>query len=543
MPPFFRTRVALWLALPVGALLSLAFAPFDLWPVAWLCPAYLFLMWHGASPRRAAQAGFAFTAGTYLAGTYWLYHSIHVIGHAPFVLTLFVMFALVAVMAAYSAFTGYALTRWFGIGAVQGSAAVPDSGGAAAGSDTRDQPILAAAAVTRQGWLPALHFLLLLPAAWTVLEWFRGWFLSGFPWLALGYTHIDTPLAGFAPVGGVYSMSFLIAVCAGALGAVWRGGMGVRLVATGTIVSIWLAGFVLTKQVWTQPLDGTVSVAIVQGAVPQEMKWSPEMRDATIDLYRDLTRPHLGADIIVWPEAALPALAHELIDVLSEQWTQASEKGSALVLGQVRYDIDSRTYHNAVLALDEEPQWYAKRRLVPFSEFFPVPEWVRGWLRGMDLPYSGFEAGGSDQRALDAGGQKLAASICYEDSYASDQLPMLAEATLLVNVTNDAWFGDSTAAYQHLQISRTRALEAGRMLLRAANDGISAIIGADGRIVASLPRFVPGVLSGDVQPRTGLTPYARGGNWPIVSLCMAILLAGSYRGHRQPLKSPRFISE
>ncbi|AMN46553.1 apolipoprotein N-acyltransferase [Steroidobacter denitrificans] len=537
MHAFFRTRTALWLALPVGALLSLAFAPFDLWPLAWLCPAYLFLMWHNACPRRAAQAGFIFTAGTYLAGTYWLYHSIHEIGHAPFLLTLLVMCALVTIMAAYSACIGYALTRWFGVGAA------PDDSGAAVRSDARDPPIFAAAASPRQGWLPGLHFMLLLPAAWTVLEWFRGWFLSGFPWLALGYTHIDTALAGFAPVGGVYSMSFLIALCAGALAAAWRGGTGIRLVALGTIASVWLAGLALTKQTWTQPLGGTVSVAIVQGAVPQEMKWSPEMRDATIDLYRDLTRPSLGADIIVWPEAALPALAHDLIDVLSEQWTQASDKGSALVLGQLRYDSDSRSYYNAVLALDEEPQWYAKRRLVPFSEFFPVPEWVRGWLRGMDLPYSGFQAGGRDQRALDAGGQKLAASICYEDSYGSDQLSMLEEATLLVNVTNDAWFGDSTAAYQHLQISRTRALEAGRMLLRAANDGISAIIAADGRIVASLPRFVPGVLSGNVQPRTGLTPYARGGNWPIVSLCMAILLTGLYRGRRQSLKSAGLTSE
>lgn len=535
MHPFFRTRTALWLALPVGALLSLAFAPFDLWPVAWLCPAYLFLMWHGASPRRAAQAGFAFTTGTYLAGTYWLYHSIHEIGRAPLLLTVFVMFALVAIMAAYSAFTGYALTRWFGVG--------QDVPSPAARTATHERPMPAGAQGYGQGWLPALRFMVLMPAAWTVLEWFRGWFLSGFPWLALGYTHIDTPLAGFAPVGGVYSMSFLVAVCAGALGAAWHGGAGVRLTAIGTIAAIWLVGFVLAKQTWTQPVDGAVSVAIVQGAVPQEMKWSPEQRDATIDLYRDLTQPYLGADIIVWPEAALPALAHELVDVLSEQWTRANEKGSALVLGQVRYDSDSGAYYNAVLALDEEPQWYAKRRLVPFSEFFPVPERVRGWLRGMDLPYSGFEAGGRNQRALDAGGQKLAASICYEDSYASDQLRMLEEATLLVNVTNDAWFGDSTAAYQHLQISRTRALEAGRMLLRAANDGVSAIIGADGRIVSSLPRFVPGVLSGDVQPRTGLTPYARGGNWPIVSLCVAILLTGLYRGRRQSLRLAGFTSE
>jgi len=253
------------------------------------------------------------------------------------------------------------------------------------------------------------------------------------------------------------------------------------------------------------------------------MKWSPEQRQATIDLYRDLTEPYLGRDLIVWPEAALPALAHELTDVLTRQWTAASEHGSALVLGQVRYEFGTKAYYNSVVALDQDVQWYAKRRLVPFSEFFPVPQWVRDWLRGMQLPYSGFKPGDAEQPALDAAGQKLAVTICYEDAYASEQLSVLREATLLVNVTNDAWFGDSTAAHQHLQISRMRALEAGRPLLRAANDGISAVIAADGRVERTLPRFVPGVLDAQVQPRTGLTPYARVGNWPIVLLCVFVL--------------------
>ncbi len=514
MHRFFLTGTALWLALPAGAALSLAFAPFDAWPLAWACPAYLFLLWQGATPKRAAQAGFAFTAGTYLAGTYWLYHSIHGIGQAPLLLTLFVMLALVAIMAAYTAFTGYALARWL---------APPGGLG----------PRLA----------PVLRLLLVFPAAWTLLEWFRGWFLSGFPWLALGYTHLDTPLAGFAPVGGVYAMSFAVALCAGALVVLLGEGMRARAAALALIAAVWLAGFVLARQTWTQPIDGPVSVAIVQGAVPQEMKWSAEQRDATIDLYRDLTRPHLGTDIILWPEAALPALAHELSEVLNREWTLASEQGSDLVLGQIRYDFDSQVYYNAVLALGDEPQWYAKRHLVPFAEFFPVPAWVRNWLRGMNLPYSGFRAGDSDQPALQAGGQKLAVTICYEDAYGSDQLRVLKDATLLVNVTNDAWFGDSTAAYQHLQISRTRALEAGRMLLRAANDGVSAIIGADGRIEATLPRFQPGVLTGNVQPRTGLTPYARGGNWPIVVTCLAILFIVQCRRQRQPVRLTESVSE
>jgi apolipoprotein N-acyltransferase len=176
---------------------------------------------------------------------------------------------------------------------------------------------------------------------------------------------------------------------------------------------------------------------------------------------------------------------------------------------------------------------------VPLAEFFPVPEWMRDWLKGMDLPYSGFEAGGDAQPALDAGDQKIGVTICYEDAYASDQLAVLKDATLLVNVTNDAWFGDSTAAHQHLQITRMRALEAGRTMLRAANDGISAIIGPDGRVTSTLPRFQPGVLTGSVQPRLGLTPYARFGNWPVIVLSLAILLGALALGARAALGSRR----
>jgi apolipoprotein N-acyltransferase len=477
------------LSLPVGAAVSLAFAPFNFWPLAIVCFAFLFLSWEGATPKQAAKRGFLFTAGTYLAGTYWLYHSIHTIGNAPIWLTLFVMAALVAIMSAYMAFVAYALKRW-----------VPAQG--------------------------ALRWLLVLPAAIVILEWFRGWFLSGFPWLALGYTQTDTWLAGLAPVGGVYTVSLAVTLCAGAVTALVLGDKNNRIAALAVIGIVWLLGLTLHDRDWTQRNGAPISVAIVQGAVPQSMKWEPEQRDKTIALYRDLTREHLGAKLIIWPEAALPGLSHELTDVLKEQWTAANAAGSALVLGQVHYDFEERVYFNAVLALDKEPQWYAKRRLVPFSEYFPVPQWVADWLQGMDLPYSGFKAGIDNQDALDAAGQKLALTICYEDAYASEQLEVLKTATLLVNVTNDAWFGDSTAAHQHLQISRMRALEAGRQLLRAANDGISAIIGPRGDVEKTFPRFKPGVLTGEVQPRVGLTPYANVGNWPVMIVSFLLLAAG-----------------
>lgn len=507
---FFASTLAVWLAMPLGAAVALAFAPFDFWPIAYAAMAFLFLAWADASPRRAAKIGFLFTAGTYLAGTYWLYHSIYEIGKAPLPLTLFVMFALVAIMGAYTAGLGYLVARWL----------VPRAATSPAGQHANDARTV-------------LSLLFAMPAAWVLLEWFRGWFLSGFPWLALGYTHLDTPVSALAPVGGIYTLSFAVAVCAGALAVIVRCRGRTRVWGIVALAVVWLAGLLLSLPQWTEPNGRTLSVAVVQGAVRQDLKWSPEQRDATIELYTTLTEPHLGADLIVWPEAALPALAHELVPVLEREWSKASERGSALVIGQLRYDFESNTYYNAVLALADEPQWYAKRRLVPFSEFFPVPDWVKEWLRGMKLPYSGFAAGEPDQPPLDAAGEKLGVTICYEDAYASDQLAVLREATLLVNVTNDAWFGDSTAAHQHLQISRMRALEAGRPLIRAANDGISAVIGADGRISHSLPRFQPGVLTATVEPHRGLTPYARVGNVPIVMLCALLVGATAWQSRRR----------
>ena len=482
-----KNRLAAWLALPVGALVSLAFAPFNWWPLGILGTAYLFALWHNAAPRRAALSGLLFTSGTFLAGTYWLYHSVYQIGHAPIALTIFVIVAIAGVMGGYTALLGYVIARW----------------------------------VRVQG---AFRWLVVLPAGIAVLEWFRGWFLSGFPWLALGYTQTDAPLAGFAPLLGVYGVTFAVALTAGAVVALLFGSANARVIAGSTLAALWIFGFVLWGREWTQPTGQPVTVAIVQGAVPQEMKWDQAQFEATLELYRSLTAPHLGANIIVWPESALAAPVHMLGGFLGPQWDAAKRSGSTLVLGQLRRDPRREIYYNAVLALGDEPQWYAKRRLVPLSEFFPVPEFVRDWLQGMDLPYSGFEAGGDSQPALDAAGQKLGITICYEDAYASDQLAVLKSATLLVNVTNDAWFGDSTAAHQHLQISRMRALEAGRTMLRAANDGISAIIGPDGRVTSTLPRFQPGVLTGSVQPRAGLTPYARVGNWPIIAFSCAVLL-------------------
>lgn len=510
MNPFFQSRYAPWLALPVGAALSLAFAPFGWWWLAVLCPAYLFYAWQYATPRVAAKFGFLFTAGIFLAGTYWLYHTIHEIGHAPAWIAIFLMFGMVAIIGGYCGLLGYTIARWLQVPPLPH----PEEG------DRKKSPW------GRQG-ASLLFSLLVVPAAWTLLEWFRGWFLSGFPWFAFGYSQTDTPLAGFAPIGGVYTMSLLVAVSAGAIVVLISGTTRARIIAALVVVAIWGTGAILRKQDWTQPIGSPLTVAIVQGAVPQDVKWSVEYRDSTLQLYHDLTRPHLGKDIILWPESALPDLPEQLREYLSFMRSATRAKGSTLITGLLHFGENEDDVRNGLLVLDGEMQWYDKRRLVPFGEFFPVPPFIREWMKLRSLPYTDLTPGARQQSALRAAGQKIGATICYEDAYGAEQLDVLKDATLLVNVTNDAWFGDTTAAAAHLQISRTRVMEAERPLLRAANDGISAIIDADGHVEKTLPRFQPGVLAGVVQPRIGLTPYARVGNWPVILLCLSMIGVGA----------------
>ncbi len=495
-------------ALLAGALLTLAFAPYDLWPLAVLCPAALMALWTRArQPREGAWLGFCFGLGLFSAGTWWLYISIRVFGQAPLWVALLVMGALVLIMAGWYALLGFAVLRLLPV---------------------------------RGPWT----FLAGMPAMWLLVEWCRGWFLSGFPWLSLGYSQIDTWLAGFAPVGGVYLLSALLLVAAGALVMLWRGTGRERLVALAVLLLPWPTGLALRGVEWTRPDAAPRTVAIVQGAISQDMKWLESNRQQILDEYARLHREALGAQLIVWPESALPDLANLLPRYIGGIWSASEEAGSAVLMGVTRFDDEAppgvEHYYNSVLALGEgEPAFYDKRHLVPFGEYFPVPAPVRNWLRLMSLPNSDFTAGRDEQPPLAVGGFTAAASICYEDAYPAALRRASRAANLLVNVTNDAWFGRSSARYQHLQITRMRAAEARRPLLRAANDGVSAVIGADGRIQASAPEFAPAVLRREVQARSGDTPYLVAGNWPII--CLAVLLAAFAVRRRRKLPRPPLV--
>jgi apolipoprotein N-acyltransferase len=489
-------------AFAAGALLACAFAPFGLWPLGVLSPAVLMWLWQDTTPRRAAWLGFWYHAGTFIAGTYWLYISIHIFGAAPIWVALLLMIGLVVIMGLYHAALGYSIARW-----------------------------LPARGLTR--WV------LGMPAAWLLIEWWRGWFLSGFSWLSLGYSQTDSWLGNFAPVVGVYGISALLLVCAGALVALVIGRGRERSIAAGVLIAPWVVGLLLGRIAWTHASGPPVTVAVVQGAIPQDIKWLDSNRQTTLDLYHNLTQRALGRRLIVWPESAPPDLANNLLPYIKQVYGEAHARGSGLVFGVVRADDQDR-YFNSVLAIDETISWYDKSHLVPFAEFFPVPAFVRAWLRLMSLPYSDFTRGARNQAPLAAGGLKLGATVCYEDAYGSSMLGVLHQADALVNVTNDAWFGHSTARHQHFQIARMRAMEAGRYLIRAANDGISGIIGPRGEVVARAPEFTPYVLESAVVPRTGLPPYARVGNWPVVLIAVLALAYGLWvRNHRgRPAASP-----
>ena len=277
------------------------------------------------------------------------------------------------------------------------------------------------------------------------------------------------------------------------------------------------------------------------GGDSADEKWLESNHDTTLNLYQTLTEKALGTQLIVWPESAPAGVANDLVPYISHLYSEAHTHGSALVLGVLRAeggatDDAAPRYFNSVLALDEKVSWYDKHHLVPFAEFFPVPSLVRSWLRLMSLPYSDFTPGAAEQPPLPAAHLQLGTTVCYEDAYGSSMLRVLRQADALVNVTNDAWFGHSSARHQHFQIARMRALEDGRYLVRAANDGISAVIGPHGEVIARAPEFRPLVLVSRIVPLRGLPPYAHVGNWLVVSLAALALAYGLWvrndRGRR-----------
>lgn len=496
----FKSSQPLWLFnLLAGLCMPLGFAPFSYWwllPLLLLVPLFTWPLVHG---RAAFKLGFMFGSGVFVSGTYWLYISVHVFGGSPLWLAVILMLGLVAIMALYFGLTAVLVSRLSG-----------------------DQ---ASFFVQLLVWL----------AAWVLLEWLRGWVLSGFPWISLGYALIDSPLSGYAPVLGVYGVSLTLLVVSMLLKLALQSASWRRLIPLGGALLVLGLGQLLTRVDWTEVVDSDVSVFLVQGSIEQDKKWLPENLYPTLQLYHDLTQPGLGADVIVWPEVSLPATRQQLPSFINQMHVQAEQSGSSLALGILDYDPATEAVRNSLLAIGDTQGIYAKRHLVPFGEYFPVPDFVREWMRLMSLPASDITAGDAEQPLLVLGGYPVASSICYEDAFASEQRSLFPDANFIVNVTNDAWFGDSIAAHHHLDIARIRSLESGRWQLRVANTGISAIIDSKGQLIGRLPQFEAATLAGSIEARSGLTPYLLTGDVPLMSLCLLILVFFELRRRRAVL--------
>lgn len=487
------------LATVAGALNTLAFAPYSFWPLAILSPLALYLLLRGLDARAAFRRGFAYGFGFWLSGVCWVYVSIHVYGYTPvpMAITLTLLFAAMLSLIFFAWWTSlYAhLTR----------------------------------SVLRPGLFVAL---------WVLAEWVRSWLFTGFPWLYQGYAFIDTPLAAYAPVGGVLLVSTLSVGIAVLLADIFLGTRRARLLALGIVAAITAGGFALAPVTWTTASGPARTVSMVQGNVPQDMKWLREMQQPTIDIYRGLTAGEWGRDLIIWPESAIPLFVHEALPLVDELRAQAHESGSGFITGMpyLYRRNDELVYHNSVLSLgDREVAMYHKVHLVPFGEVVPFAPLLRAiapFFSLTGIPLEGFTPGFDRQPPLPAAGMRLATFLCYEIVYADYVRQQAVTADVLLTVSNDGWFGDSHGPHQHFEIARMRSLETGRWLLRDTNTGITGIIDPRGRVTARAAQFERTVLRGDVTPMQGMTPFMRWGEWPVLLVAMMVL-AVRWRKRRQ----------
>lgn len=502
--PGVALRISVPVALAAGALNVFAFAPFGFAPLqVALLTLVFWLALRETSFRRAALTGWAYGFGWLATGVHWLYISMHDYGGLP-------SWMAVLAVALLSLYLG-------------GFAAL-----ALGGAVWLRQRLAATAGVTA---------LLLLPATWTLGEWLRGWVFTGFPWVGSGYAHTTGPLAGFAPLVGVYGLALLSAWIAGAIALLPS--KKLPLVAA---VALLAAGALLKPVEWTSPSGAPISVRLLQGNVPQEMKFAPEQIEATLALYHDMIAAQ-PADLIATPETAIPLLSRQLPpDYLQRLRDFASRTGSHIALG-IPISDGPHQYANSVLGIapaGDAPYRYDKHHLVPFGEF--IPPGARWFVDMMRIPLGDFNRGKLLQAPFSVNGQWVLPNICYEDLFGEEIAAQLAsgtpQATMLLNMSNIAWFGDSIAVPQHLQISQMRALETGRPMLRATNTGATAVIGPKGEVLAALPFFTRGALETKVQGYGGLTPYSRLGNALAVGGALLLTVIAGIMSRRKFSGSP-----
>lgn len=441
--------------------------------------------------RRAFLCGWLYGLACFGFGVFWIHESFQ-FNHIAIGWALFLTGMLIMFLALYPALVGYGVAR----------------------VKTRGEPF---------------QLLVLIPAAWVLAEWVRGWFFTGFTWLQLGYSQVGSPLQGLLPVGGIYLTSWVVALGAGLLVLVARGRGTRRWGWLTALILLWGASASLGMIRWTSPSGDALQVALVQGNVPQDEKWLPRMRKPTLERYLSLTRAHWNADLVIWPESALPGLRDGFDGFVDSLADEARANGSHVIFGVPMLDRSTLALYNSVVAVGHEDgrgeMVYHKRHLVPFGEYLPLDAVIRPVTEALGLPVADFNLGPATQPLLEAAGHRLGVSVCYEIAFGSEILQALPDAAVLVTVSNDAWFGTSIGPHQHLQIARARALETGRYLLRSTNTGITAIVAPDGVVEAQAPQFEVQVLPGEILPMGGMTPYARTGDTVVIVLMVLIVVA------------------
>lgn len=457
-----------------GVSLTLTFAPYDWCYLA--LPALMVFYWQSyrLSYQSAAWRGYLFGLGLFASGIWWVYISIHDFGGADPLSASLLAGLLVAFLALFPALTAMTLVRVFRL----------------------------PGAWKRITWASLV---------WVTIEYLRGYLLlNGFPWLQIAYSQLQTPLAGFAPLVGVYGVGYLLAASAF---------MSVELVLRRLnlrqgmlcLLMIWGSGALLRTVGWTQPMGEAFTVTLVQGNIGQDQKWLPDQKLNTLKLYQQLTEQHWDSDVIIWPETAVPAFLSQVktffLDPLA---AKAREHGTDLVISLP--SGGDKTYYNSVLVLSDSETLYHKNHLLPFGEYLPLQP-LSGWvLDQLQIPLGSFTAGADRQRLLNAAGYPFITTICYEDAFGEQVIRQVKDAAYLVNVTNDAWFGQTSEPYQHMQMAQMRALETGRYLVRATNTGASGFVGPDGVLRKMAPLFTTTTLTDSIVPMSGVTPYARLGD-------------------------------
>ncbi len=502
-----------------------AFAPFHLFPIAPIALAALFLAWHDASGiRRAFMRGWLFGLGMFGIGLSWVQESF-AFSDVPGLVSPVLAVGFVALVALFPALLGALV-----------SLTTKAKGGAC-------------------GRIGSAAFLLAIcPAAWTLWEWLRGVVFTGLPWLQVGYSQIDTPAARWLPLVGIHGVGILVAALAG--GIAWlflRRRMGAMGWPAGAAILLWGAGAALGSIEWTRPAGAPIEVAIAQGNIAQDQKWLPEMRAPTIDRYFELTHRYPQAELVVWPETALPGFLDNLSDFTQRAGADPSLDKKTILTGMlVRERMDAPSsgfrYFNSAMTVGAnaanaanganganatDTAIYHKRHLVPFGEYIPLAWLVRPVMNALGIRLADFEPGTKDQALLRLGEHAFGVSICYEIAFAEEVRRSLPEAAFLVTISNDAWFGDSIGPHQHFEIARARAIESGRFLLRSANTGISAVVSPAGEVVGILPQFEVAAGAFEIVPMRGATPYVKIGDMPVLILAAIGLLFGLFVFRRE----------